>query len=108
MQDDPKAKCSFYEAECLRNPYYMWTKCRETCIKNLPPIEPFLQGPSLGIPPPACGQLPPGMQPGYGAPGTLYPYPGVPQGLNGTMGKKHSTKNITLPEKLHRGSNYRY
>ena len=92
-----------FESECLRNPYYMWTKCRQTCIKNLPPIEPFLHGlgpvSDLGIPPPACGQTSPGMPPGHSAPGTLYPYPGMPQGLNGTMGKKTSTKKITLSKK---------
>ena len=88
-----------FESECLRNPYYMWTKCRQTCIKNLPPIEPFLQGfgPDLGIPPPACGQpsMFPGMPPGPSAAGNLYPYPGMPLGSNSTMGKKTSTRNAT-------------
>ena len=102
IKDDPEAKCTVFESECMRNPYYMWTKCRKTCIKNLPPIEPFLHGASdLGIPPPACGQPVPGMLPGQGAPG--YPYPGMPQGMNGTMGKKTSTKKISLSKK-HRGS----
>ena len=88
-----------FESECLRNPYYMWTKCRETCLKNLPPIEPFLHGANnLGIPPPACGQPFPGMPPGY-------PPPAMPQGLNGTMGKKMSTKKLIRLSKKHRGSN---
>jgi hypothetical protein len=91
----------------------MWTKCRDTCLKNLPPIEPFLQGlgpvSDIGIPPSACGQPFPGMPPGQSAPGTLYPYPGMPHGLNGsTMGKKTSRKNIKLLEKKHReASNYK-
>ncbi|XP_046845484.1 papilin-like [Xenia sp. Carnegie-2017] len=60
IRDDPNARCAMFESECLRNPYYMWTKCRQTCLNSLPPIKPFIQelGPNygFGLPPPAYGQ----------------------------------------------------
>ncbi|XP_028394549.1 uncharacterized protein LOC114518760 [Dendronephthya gigantea] len=106
IKDDPGANCKLYESECLRNPYYMWKKCRKSCIANLPPIEPFIQGfgpvNQLGIPPPACGQPPmfPGMPAGHA------PYPGMQQGMNSTIGKKGSTKNVKQEKNIH--SHYRY
>lgn len=77
----------------------MWKKCRATCLRNLPPIQPFLQQltPSndLGLASPSPqGQL--GMPPPPQAVGGLsypHPFPGISQ------------KNRTLPHRKENFSN---
>lgn len=74
----------------------MWTKCRETCLRYLPPIEPYLQRlrPSNDqSPSPPLGQpwIPPAARPPTG-PSFPYPFPSSPQG-NNTLGKKTSARN---------------
>lgn len=111
IRDKLTDECKEFEAECLRNPYFMWTKCRKTCLNNLPPIEPFLQRltPSdLDVPPP-YGQpaTPPGMPPTHThAAGPVYPYPfpGMPQG-NSTIGKKTAPLTTRKHKKSHRHKN---
>ena len=88
-------QCEKFEAECLRNPYFMWTKCRESCIKNLPPIQPYLQMFTNGSPVSADN---PAQHPPYGhhpLPYGMGSFPGLPQTNQpaAAVGKKTSKKS---------------
>ena len=83
-------ECEKFEAECLRNPYSMWTKCRASCLKSLPPIPPYLHVLTGGSPASPGGQTP------YGHPAMTHgmsAFPGFPQG-NNTAGKKTSSASL--------------